>query len=46
MKKNYQTPELEHIVLELDEPVTAVLGVFSNLFGAVDEGDLPEVTEL
>ena len=46
MKKNYQAPELQKIVLETEEPVTAVLGVFSNLFGTVDEGELPEITEL
>ena len=46
MKKNYQSPELEKIALESDEPVTAALGVFSNIFPTVEETDLPEVKDL
>ena len=46
MKKNYQSPELEKIALEPDEPVTAALGIFSNIFGMVDESDLPEAKEM
>ena len=46
MKKNYQAPELQKIVLETEEPVTALLGVFSNIFTSAEESDLPEVTEL
>ena len=46
MKKTYQSPELEHIALETEEPVTLNFGVFSNIFNAADEGDLPEITEL
>ena len=45
MKKNYQTPELEHVTLE-SEPVAAGLGIASNIFGMVDESDLPEVKEM
>ena len=46
MKKTYQTPELEHIVLELDEPITAKLGTGSNIFTSSDETELPEIKEL
>ena len=46
MKKNYQATELQKIVLEAEEPVTLNFGVFSNIFNAADEGDLPEITEL
>lgn len=46
MKKNYQTPELEHVTLESEEPVAAGLGIASNIFKLVDESELPEVTEL
>ena len=45
MKKNYQTPELEHVTPE-SEPVAAGLGIASNIFKLVDESELPEVTEL
>lgn len=45
MKKNYQTPELEHVTLE-SEPVAAGLGIVSNIFGMVGESDLPEVKEM
>ena len=46
MKKNYQIPELEHVTLESEEPVAAGLGIASNIFGMVDESDLPEVKEM
>ena len=46
MKKTYQTPELEHIALELDEPVTVELFPLSNIFGVAAENEAPEVTEL
>ena len=46
MKKNYQSPELEKIALESDEPVTAALGIFSNIFTSADETDAPTLKEL
>jgi len=46
MKKNYQSPELEKIALESDEPVTAALNIVSNIFGVVADEEAPEVTEL
>ena len=42
MKKNYQKPEAEKIVLETEEPITASLNVVSNIFrnvAAEDEDD-------
>lgn len=47
MKKNYQTPNLEYLVLETDSTVMTGLSVMSNIFPAMDETDeLPKAKDL